>query len=171
MHYFGVPKLWSIRSKPLDPKWCLWVFQMISLTFGTKKMQNFYSSLNALFWGTKVVKHPFYSIGTKMMFASVSEHFTNLRHVKGAKLVFRSRMHYFRLPKLWSIHSSQCTQNDVWKCFGAFRKRSAGKRWKLVFRARMQYFGVPMLWSIHSSPLDPKWCLRVFQMISLTFSR
>jgi hypothetical protein len=44
---------------------------MISLTFGTDKMQNFCSSLNALFWGTKVVKHPFKSIGPKMMFASV----------------------------------------------------------------------------------------------------
>jgi hypothetical protein len=59
MHYFRVPKLWSIHSSPLDPKWCLWVFRMISLTFGTNKMQNFCSSLNALFWGTKVVKHPF----------------------------------------------------------------------------------------------------------------
>jgi hypothetical protein len=58
MHYFGVQKLWSIHSNPLDPKWCLRVFQMISLTFGTNKMQNFCSSLNALFWGTKVVKHP-----------------------------------------------------------------------------------------------------------------
>jgi hypothetical protein len=31
--------------------------------------------------GTEVMKHPFYSIGTKMMFGSVSEHFTNLRQV------------------------------------------------------------------------------------------
>jgi hypothetical protein len=85
MHYFRVPKLWSIHSSPLDPKWCLWVFQMISLTFGTKKMQNFCSSLNALFWGTKVVKHPFQSIEPKMMFASVSDNFTNLQHVKRCK--------------------------------------------------------------------------------------
>jgi hypothetical protein len=28
------------------------------------------------------VKHPFYSIGPKMMFGCVSEHFANLRHVK-----------------------------------------------------------------------------------------
>jgi hypothetical protein len=28
------------------------------------------------------VKHPFYSIGPKMMFGSVSEHFAKLRHVK-----------------------------------------------------------------------------------------
>jgi hypothetical protein len=34
-----------------------------------------------MFRGTEVVKHPFYSIGTKMMFGSVSEHFTNLRQV------------------------------------------------------------------------------------------
>jgi hypothetical protein len=58
---------------------------MILLTFGTKKMQNFYSSLNALFWGTKVVKHPFQSIGPKMMFASVSDNFTNVQDVKRYK--------------------------------------------------------------------------------------
>jgi hypothetical protein len=44
------------------------------------------SGLNALFRGTEVVKHPFYSIGPQMMFGSVSENFTNLRHVKDAKL-------------------------------------------------------------------------------------
>jgi hypothetical protein len=33
MHKFGVPKLWSIRSTPLDPKCCLLVFHCISLTF------------------------------------------------------------------------------------------------------------------------------------------
>jgi hypothetical protein len=54
----------------------------------------------AIFRGTKVVKHPFYSIGPKMMFASVSEHFANLRHVKEAKLVFRTRMDYFEVPNL-----------------------------------------------------------------------
>jgi hypothetical protein len=32
------------------------------------------SGMNALFWGTKVVKHPFYSIGPKMKFGSVSKH-------------------------------------------------------------------------------------------------
>jgi hypothetical protein len=46
------------------------------------------SALNALFMVTNVVKHPFYSIGTKMMFRSVFVHFPNLRHVKLAKLVF-----------------------------------------------------------------------------------
>jgi hypothetical protein len=85
MHYFRVPKLWSIHSSPLDPNWCLWVFQMISLTFGTNKMENFCSSLNALFWGTKDVKHPFLSIWPKMMLASVLDNFTNLQHVKRCK--------------------------------------------------------------------------------------
>jgi acid stress-induced BolA-like protein IbaG/YrbA len=46
------------------------------------------SGMKALFRGTMVVKHPLYSIGTKMMFWSVSEHFANLRHVKNEKLMF-----------------------------------------------------------------------------------
>jgi hypothetical protein len=48
-------------------------------------MQNFSSGLNALFRGNEVVNHPFYSIGPKMMFGSVSEHFTNLQKVKRCK--------------------------------------------------------------------------------------
>jgi hypothetical protein len=33
------------------------------------------------------VKHPFYSIGPKMIYGSVTEHFANLLHVKRRKLV------------------------------------------------------------------------------------
>jgi hypothetical protein len=43
------------------------------------------SSLNALFRGTKVAKHAFYSIGSKIMFGSVLEHFTNLWYAKRCK--------------------------------------------------------------------------------------
>jgi hypothetical protein len=43
-------------------------------------MQNLCLGLNALFQGTEVVKHPFYSIGPKMMFGSVSVYFANLPH-------------------------------------------------------------------------------------------
>jgi hypothetical protein len=50
-----------------------------------KRCKTCVSGLNALFWGTEDVKHPFYSIGPKMMFGSVSEHFANLRHVKRCK--------------------------------------------------------------------------------------
>jgi hypothetical protein len=52
-------------------------------------MQTCVSGRNALFWGTEVVKHTFDTIGPKMMFGCVSEHFPNLRHVKEAKLVFK----------------------------------------------------------------------------------
>jgi hypothetical protein len=45
------------------------------------KNENLFSGLNALFQGT-VAKHPFYSIGPKIMFGSVSEHFANLQNVK-----------------------------------------------------------------------------------------
>jgi acid stress-induced BolA-like protein IbaG/YrbA len=50
-----------------------------------KRCKTCVSGLNAMFRGTKVVKHPFYSIGPKMMFYSVSEHFTNLRQIKRCK--------------------------------------------------------------------------------------
>jgi hypothetical protein len=44
--------------------------------------------------------HPFYYIGPKIMFGSVSEHFANLRLIKkDAILVFRSWMHYFEVSK------------------------------------------------------------------------
>ena len=141
MQYFGLPKLRSIHSTPLDTKWCWRVLQSICSPSVRKKMKNLcfgpectisgyqsceasillhwkqmmfvsvsehfanlrqvkrcktcVSGLNALFRGTKVVKHPFYSIGPKMMFGSVSEHFAILRHVKDAKPVFRAWMHNF----------------------------------------------------------------------------
>jgi hypothetical protein len=44
-----------------------------------------YSSVNALFRGTKVAKHAFYSIGTKIIFGSVLEHFANLWYTKRCK--------------------------------------------------------------------------------------
>jgi acid stress-induced BolA-like protein IbaG/YrbA len=43
------------------------------------------AGLNAQFRGTEVAKHPFYYVGTNMMFESVSEHFANLLHVKRSK--------------------------------------------------------------------------------------
>jgi hypothetical protein len=63
-----------------------------------------------------------------MMFASVLEHFTNLRHIKDEKLVFEPE---YTISGYQSCEASilvHWAQNDVWKCFGAFRKPSAGKR-------------------------------------------
>jgi hypothetical protein len=48
-------------------------------------MKNCVSDLNALFRGNEVVKHPFNSIGTQMMFGGVSEHFAILWHIKRCK--------------------------------------------------------------------------------------
>jgi hypothetical protein len=120
-------------------------------------MQNLCSCPSALFRCTKVVKHPFYSIGTKMMFGSVSEHFANLRHVKRCKTYVRTQMHYFRAPKLWSIHSS--LWDPTW-CLGVFWSIlltfDTKKDEKLVFRAWMHYFGVPNLRRNHSTPWETK---------------
>jgi hypothetical protein len=52
-----------------------------------KRCKTCVSGLNALFRGTKVAKHPFYFIGTKMIFGTVLEHFAMK---KDAKLVFRA---------------------------------------------------------------------------------
>jgi hypothetical protein len=57
-------------------------------------MQNLCSHPNALFRGTKLAKRPCYSIGTKMMFGSVTEHFANLWHVKRCKTCVRAWMHH-----------------------------------------------------------------------------
>jgi acid stress-induced BolA-like protein IbaG/YrbA len=101
MHYFGVPKLWNIS---IGPKMMFGsVLEYFTNLRQVKRCKTCVSGLNALFRGTEVVKLPFYSIGPKMMFGSVSEHFTNLRQVKSAKLVFRTWMHYFRVPKCSNI--------------------------------------------------------------------
>jgi hypothetical protein len=63
-------------------------------------MQNLSSGLNALFRGNEVVNHPFYSIGHKMMFGSVSEHFTNLRQVKRCKTCVSGLNAMFRGTKV-----------------------------------------------------------------------
>jgi hypothetical protein len=57
-------------------------------------MKTLCSHPNAQFWGSKVAKRPFYSIGNKIMFGSVSEHFANLWHVKRCKTCVRAWMHY-----------------------------------------------------------------------------
>jgi hypothetical protein len=49
-----------------------------------KRFEICVSGLNVLFRCNEVVKHQFYSIGTKMMFGSVSEHFANIWRVKVA---------------------------------------------------------------------------------------
>jgi hypothetical protein len=90
----------------MDTKRCLGVLWSILLTFDTWKLQNLCLSQNALLRGTKVVKQPFLSTRPKMIYGRVSEHFTSLRHVKDEKLVCSGWMHYFGVPKLWSIRST-----------------------------------------------------------------
>jgi hypothetical protein len=65
-----------------------------------KEMQYLCSSLSTLLRGTEVAKHSFYSIGTKMMIRSVSEHFANLRHVKRRKTCVSGLNALFRVAKV-----------------------------------------------------------------------
>jgi hypothetical protein len=107
-----------------------------------------------------------------MMSGSVSEHFANPRHVKDEKLMLRAWIHYFGVPKLWSIHSSPL--DPKW-WLGVLRSISltlgTSKMKNSCFGPECTISGLPKLWSIHSSPLDPKWWLGVFRSISQTIGR
>jgi acid stress-induced BolA-like protein IbaG/YrbA len=107
------------ETSPLDTKWCLGVFRSISNHQQVTRCKTCVPSLNTLFRGIKVVKHPFYSIGPKLIFGSVSEHFANLRQVTRCKTFVRSLNALFRGTKV--VKHLHWTQNDVWECFGAFR--------------------------------------------------
>jgi hypothetical protein len=118
MHYFRVPKLWSIHSNPLDPKWCLWVSQMISLTFDTYKMQNLCFEPECTILWYQSCEASILIHWTQNDFASVSDALTNLRHVQDAKLVFEPEctiLGYQRCEASILVH---WTQNYVCECFG-----------------------------------------------------
>jgi hypothetical protein len=114
------------------------IFGSVSASFANlrhvKRCKTCVSGLNALFGGTKVAKHPFYSIRTKMMIGSVWEHFVNLRHVKRCKTCVSDMNALFSVPKLRSIHSTPLEQG-WW--LGVFRSNSLTfgmfKDAKLVF--------------------------------------
>jgi acid stress-induced BolA-like protein IbaG/YrbA len=79
------------------------------------------SGLKAQFQGIQVVKHPFYSIGTKIMFGIVLEHFANLRHIKRGKISVSSLTALFQGTEvLKHPFYTVGPKNDVWECFGAF---------------------------------------------------
>jgi acid stress-induced BolA-like protein IbaG/YrbA len=75
----------SIHSVPLDQNDVWSVSEHLTNLRHVTRYKTCVSGLNALFLGSEVLKHSFYSIGHKMMFGSVSEHFANLRHVKRCK--------------------------------------------------------------------------------------
>jgi hypothetical protein len=70
------------------------------------RWKTYVSARNTLFQDTEVAKHPFDYIGPKMMFESVSEHFTNLWHMKRSKSCVLGQNALFWVPKLRSIHST-----------------------------------------------------------------
>jgi hypothetical protein len=97
-------------------------------------MQNLGSGLNALFRGTEVVNHPFYSIGTKIMFGCVSEHLTNLQHEKDAKLASEPEctiLGYQSCEASILLHWTQMMFGSVSEHFDNIRQV---KDAKLVFR-------------------------------------
>jgi acid stress-induced BolA-like protein IbaG/YrbA len=105
-------------------------------------MKTFFSGLNALFWGTKLAKDPFYSIGTTMMVGSVSKHFANLRHVKRCKTCVSGLNALFCSTKVakhpfYSIR----TKMMIGSVSEHFANLRTVKRCKTCVRVRMHYFG------------------------------
>jgi hypothetical protein len=180
MHYFGVPKLRSIHSSPLDRKWYKWVLRSTLLTLCTYKYEKLcfvpectileYQSCEDAF----AKKRPFYSIRPKMMFGSVLEHFNNLLHVKRCKTCVLSMNALFRGTNVakhpfYSIGPKMIYRNVT----EHFANLLHVNRCKTYVSGLNAVFWVPKLskWfrnkSIHSTPLYRKWCLGVFQNISI----
>jgi hypothetical protein len=79
-----------------------------------------FRALMHYFLGTNVVKHPFYTIGPRMIFGCVSKYFANLRHVKLQNLCFEPECTISGHQSCEASILLHWTQNDVWVCFGAF---------------------------------------------------
>jgi hypothetical protein len=184
MHYFEVSKLWCIHDTLLDPRWCLVVFYTISLTIEHKKLKTRVAVLNALVWGTELAKHPFYTIGHKMMFGGVSEHFANLQHKKRCNTCLSGPNALCRGTEVakmvsWQKHPFYSTgpKMRIESVFQHFRYLRNVKRCKTCVSGLNALFGVPKLqiWfcnqNIHSTPLDPKWLFGVFWSISKTLEK
>jgi hypothetical protein len=65
-----------------------------------------------------------------MMFVSVSDELTNLRHEQHAKLLFEPEWTILGYQSCEASILVHWTENDVCECFRAFRKPSAAKRRK-----------------------------------------
>jgi hypothetical protein len=90
----GYLSCWSIHSTPLEPNWCLGVFQRISLTFDRWQDAKPVYRAWMHYFGVPMLWN--ISIGPKMMFVSVSEHFANLQHVTICKTCVPSLNTLFR---------------------------------------------------------------------------
>jgi hypothetical protein len=157
MHYFWVPKMRSIHSLHWNKNGVWDCLEHFANLWHVKKCKPWVSGLNALFQGTELANHPFYSVGTKMMFGSVLVHFANLRHVKRGKTCVSSLNALFQGIEVvkhpfYSIGSKMM--------FGSVSEHFANlwhvKYAKHEFRTWMHYFGVPKLRIIHSIQLEPK---------------
>jgi hypothetical protein len=113
---------------------------------------------------------PSYSIRPKTLFGSVLEHFANVRHVKGFKTcvsglhplfrgtdVAKHRFDYIGLKMIGSVSEHFANLQHIERC------NTCVSRLHVLFRgtevAKHPFFYI-----------GQKWCLGVFQSISLTFS-
>jgi hypothetical protein len=108
-----------------------------------KKMQNLCFRTECTVLGYRSCEHPFYSVGPQMMFGSVSEHFTNRRHVKKCKTC---------VSGLTLFRGTEVVKHPFYSIgpklmFGSVSEHFANlrhvRRCKTCVRASMHYFLVP----------------------------
>jgi hypothetical protein len=136
-------------------------FSTFSIPSECKKMQNLCFWRECTIWGTEIAnlvswpKHPFYSIGPKMIIWSVLEHFRNLRKIKWCKTCVSSLdALFFFAPKLQrsfrnkSIHSTPMDPKSLrvfWsilETFGMKKDSKHPKWWLRHFWSTLQTFGM-----------------------------
>jgi hypothetical protein len=134
------------------------------------------SVLNALFRGTKVAKHQFYSIRPEMIYRNVTEHFANLLHVKRCKTCVSGLNALFGSTKVAKMLSQQKRRFYSIRhkmMFGSvlehFNNRLHVKRCKTFVSGLYALFRALKLRSVHSTPLHAKLYTGVLLSTSLTF--
>jgi acid stress-induced BolA-like protein IbaG/YrbA len=151
---FKGTELRSIHATPSDPKWCLGVFESISLTFRhVTRCKTCVSGLNAQFKGTKL----------RSIHATPSDPKWCLGVFESISLTFRAWMHYLKVPSCEAsilLHSSKMMFGSVSEHFANLQHV---KKCKTCVSGLNALFKGTELQSIHSTPLDPKWCLGVFR--------
>jgi hypothetical protein len=110
------------------------------------------------------------TLGPKMMFGSVLEHFAILRHIKRCKTCVSGLNALF-----WGIEVAMHPFYSGWPkiIVGSVSEHSSNlrhiKRYNTWVSGLNAVFQTTKLWSMQHTTSDPKWCKGVFRSISLTF--
>ena len=178
-----------IQSNLLDRKRCLGVFRSISQTFNTKIHEKVVFRGWRHYFGYRTSGKSFATNTSNVTYSIQNDGWecfgafhkpSTQKFIQKLYLEVESTISGYRTSgKSFATNASNLTysiQNDVWECFGAFRKPSTQEFiQKLYLEAESTILGVPNIRKmfchehIQSNLLDPKWCFALFWSISQTF--